>query len=129
MNSLRFAIAAAAGLVAVGAVWAGSSALPAGNLVKNPGAETPVGGAGQSQPPVYPAAWQPEEGVTDPDGRPARPVQSIRYGPHQAVLAPAVSAAIGAAGASSPAGTRARSPARSRRSTSAARLPTSAQAV
>ena len=89
---------AAATLVALTVLPAGTaatSALPAGNLVKNPGAETPVGAVVQSNPPVYPAAWENEEGLKDAKGQPGRPVQTIRYGTHQFVLNPALSKAIG----------------------------------
>jgi hypothetical protein len=87
-------IAVVPGLVAVGAVSAGSTALPAGNLVKNPGAEVPLGAAVQSNPPVFPVGWENEE-TTDPTGQPSKPVQAIRYGSHQFVLTPALSASIG----------------------------------
>jgi hypothetical protein len=74
---------------------AASTVLPSGNLVENPGAESPVGGPTPSSPPItYPRAWESEQ-VTDPKGQPGRPVQSIRYGTHQFVLTPALSAAIG----------------------------------
>jgi hypothetical protein len=84
---------ALAGLL-VGAVGAQQTALPAGNLVKNPGGEVPVGSVNASDPPVYPAVWQSED-LTDPKGQPGRPVQVLRYGPHQFVLTPALSKAIG----------------------------------
>jgi hypothetical protein len=93
-STVVLAVTAAAMLALAGSVAAVESALPAGNLVKNPGAESPIGGEHASSPPVYPAAWESEE-VTDPKGQPGRPVQSIRYGPHQFVLTPAFSAAIG----------------------------------
>jgi hypothetical protein len=93
-STVALAVTAAAMLALAGSVAAVESALPAGNLVKNPGAESPIGGEHASSPPVYPAAWESEE-VTDPKGQPGRPVQSIRYGPHQFVLTPAFSAAIG----------------------------------
>jgi hypothetical protein len=66
---------------------AATTVLPAGNLVKNPGAESPVGGPNPSGAPItYPGAWTSEEGV-------GRPVQSIRYGSWD--LQPALSTAIG----------------------------------
>jgi len=79
----------------VGPVGARESALPAGNLVKNPGGEVPVGGVLASNPPVLPVGWENEDGLTDAKGQPGRPVQSIRYGPHQFVLTPALSKSIG----------------------------------
>lgn len=95
----RRIVVVVAGLVAVGvlvgSVGAGQTAVPAGNLVKNPGAEAPVGGELASNPPVFPVGWENEEGLTDPKGQPGRPVQSLRYGPHQFVLTPAFSKAIG----------------------------------
>jgi hypothetical protein len=86
--------AAAAVLALAGSVAAVESAVPAGNLVKNPGAEVPRGAALQSNPPVYPSAWEDEE-AKDPSGQPSKRVQSIRYGTHQFVLSSALSAAIG----------------------------------
>jgi hypothetical protein len=97
--TVRRIVVFVAGLMAVGVlvgpVGARENALPAGNLVKNPGGEAPVGGALPSTAPVYPAAWEKQEGLTDPSGQPSTPVQLLRYGTHQQVLAPAVSAAIG----------------------------------
>jgi hypothetical protein len=87
-------VALAGASIATAALTAGS-AIPAGNLVKNPGAESPVGSVNASDPPVFPAVWESEEGLTDPKGQPGRPVQSLRYGPHQFVLKPALSKAIG----------------------------------
>jgi hypothetical protein len=55
----------------------------------------PIGSVNASDPPVFPAAWQSEEGLTDAKGQPGRPIQVIRYGPHQFVLTPALSKAIG----------------------------------
>jgi hypothetical protein len=80
-------VAGAGVLLAAGTVGAEPDALPAGNLVKNPGAEAPVGGPNPSSPPItYPGTWTSEEGV-------GRPVQSIRYGSWD--LQPALSTAIG----------------------------------
>lgn len=101
MRLQLFGVAAAGALMlvvfvatAVSATTAGS-ALPAGNLVKNSGAEAPLGGVQASNPPVLPVGWESEEGLKDPTGQPGRPVQSLRYGPHQFVLTPALSKAIG----------------------------------
>jgi hypothetical protein len=89
-------VAGTAMLVLAGSVTAGESALPVGNLVKNPGAETPVGLAVQAPDgtAVNPVGWENEE-AKDPTGQPSKPVQSVRYGSHQFVLKPAVSSAIG----------------------------------
>jgi hypothetical protein len=83
-------------LVLAGTVWAVETALPSGNLVKNPGAETPLGGAVQTPDgtAVNPVGWENEE-ATDAAGQPSKPVQSVRYGSHQFVLKPEVSATIG----------------------------------
>jgi hypothetical protein len=81
-------------LVLAGSVAAGEGALPAGNLVRNPGAEVPPGAVVQSNPPVFPVAWEHEE-AKDRSGQPGKPVQAIRYGTHQFVLSKALSAAIG----------------------------------
>jgi hypothetical protein len=83
-------------LVLAGPVVAVENALPKGNLVKNPGAETPLGAAVQTPDgtAVNPVAWEDQE-ATDTTGQPSKPVQSVRYGSHQFVLKPAVSAAIG----------------------------------
>jgi hypothetical protein len=88
-------VAVSLALLGAATVAAEPTALPSGNLVKNPGGEVPVGSVNASDPPVSPVVWQQEEGLTDPKGQPGRPVQVIRYGPHQFVLTPAVSKAIG----------------------------------
>jgi hypothetical protein len=79
------------GFVIVGTV-AGSAvarqtALPAGNLVKNPGGEVPLGGAFTTRN-IAPAVWVAEEG----DGK---PVQVVRYGKDPRLLPPTLSASIG----------------------------------
>jgi hypothetical protein len=97
----RRTIAAAAGLVVTGSAvlalaasaTAVDRALPAGNLVRNPGGEVPLGGATASAPPVLPVAWQNEE-AKDKSGQPGKPVQVLRYGTHQSVLPRALSASI-----------------------------------
>jgi hypothetical protein len=78
--------------VLAGAVGAGESALPAGNLVKNPGGEAPRG-ADFPTGNIAPAAWTKGED-TDGSG-----VQLVRYGPNttltSAVPSKVVSTAIG----------------------------------
>ena len=96
-----------------GSVGAEQAGLPAGNLVKNPGGEVPLGAALQSNPPVFPVAWEHEE-AKDPSGQPGKPVQAIRYGPHQFVLRARCPPRSAAAGTSSTAATRAASRRRSR---------------
>jgi hypothetical protein len=92
-STVVLAVTAAAMLALAGSVAAVESALPAGNLVKNPGAESPVGGPTPSSPPItHPAVWTSEDGLMA-DGQPGRPVQSIRYGSWD--LTTAMSAAIG----------------------------------
>ncbi|MCZ7588755.1 MAG: hypothetical protein M5U27_07865 [Gaiella sp.] len=91
---LVLAVAMVAALLPLPAGNAATTVLPSGNLVKNPGAETPAGAPVQSNPPVFPALWQSEEGLMA-QGQPGKPAQSLRYGPHQFVLTPALSAAIG----------------------------------
>jgi hypothetical protein len=74
---------------------AATTALPSGNLVKNPGGEFPFG-ADTPNSTVRPTAWQPM-----PNPVPNRPpgedpaAQVVRYGTHQFVLPVAVSKAIG----------------------------------
>jgi hypothetical protein len=86
--------AAVAALLLLPAGNAATTALPSGNLVKNPGGETPVGGALPAENKAVPAAWQD---APDPDpSRGAGPgIQVVRYGTHQSVLTPALSKAIG----------------------------------
>jgi hypothetical protein len=78
--------------VLAGAVGAGESALPAGNLVKNPGGEVPRGAEFPTGN-IAPAAWTEGED-TDGSG-----VQLVRYGPNttltSAVPSKVVSTAIG----------------------------------
>ncbi len=80
--------------VVVGPVGAGQTALPAGNLVKNPGGEVPLGGDLWTRN-IPPAAWQKED-VAAPDGRVGAGVQVVRYAKNEAngVLGTARSAAI-----------------------------------
>jgi len=75
------AMASAVGLVLAGAGGAGQTAIPAGNLVKNPGGEVPVGGDHWTRN-IAPAAWQKED-VPAPDGRVGAGVQVVRYGKNE----------------------------------------------
>lgn len=61
--------------VVAGSVGAGSAALPAGNLVKNPGAEIPRG-AEFSTSNIPPASW------TKGDDTEGNGIQVVRYGPN-----------------------------------------------
>jgi hypothetical protein len=85
---------AAAGLVLVGvlagSVGAQGSALPVGNLVKNPGGEVPLGGDFWTRN-IEPAVWVQ---VTDEDER-GKGVQVVRYGKDSRLLDASLSAAIG----------------------------------
>jgi hypothetical protein len=80
--------------VLVGPVGARQTALPAGNLVKNPGGEVPFGGDHWTRN-IAPAAWQKED-VPAPDGRVGEGVQVVRYGKNEGngILGTARSASI-----------------------------------
>jgi hypothetical protein len=89
---LRWIIASAvAGLVSVGftagTVNAREAVVPAGNLVKNPGGESPFGGDFWTRN-VAPFAWKMEE--ADGNG-----VQVVRYGTDSRLLDKSLSTAIG----------------------------------
>lgn len=75
--------------VLAGSVGARQSALPAGNLVKNPGAEFPLGAKTPWGTPVKPAAWT-VEGVGRDKG-----VQVVRYGTDPRLMDTALSKEIG----------------------------------
>jgi len=102
MTARAIALATATGIVvgcagvllAAGSVGAKPNALPAGNLVKNPGAETPLGGALPSENKAVPAMWQ-DMPHPDPSRGAGPGIQAVRYGTHQSVLTPALSGAIG----------------------------------
>jgi hypothetical protein len=95
LNVRSIFVMAAAGLVVVGvlagSVGAGQAALPAGNLVKNPGGEVPFGGDFWTRN-IAPAVWQKEN---DPADERAQGVQVVRYGKDSRLLESALSAAIG----------------------------------
>jgi hypothetical protein len=78
-----------AGLV-VGSAGGGSTALPSGNLVKNPGGEVPFGGDFWTRG-IEPAVWVQ---ATDDDER-GKGVQVVRYGKDSRLLDKKLSAAIG----------------------------------
>jgi hypothetical protein len=65
------------------------AALPAGNLVKNPGGEFPFGGTFVTAN-IKPAAWKVDAPTKGDKG-----VQVVRYGPDNRLIAPDVSKAIG----------------------------------
>jgi hypothetical protein len=87
MRVLFVVIAITAGLVVVALGSAGETAIPAGNLVKNPGAEANAGGDHYVKN-VAPNGWTKGEGET-------RPIQVIRYAEHPHLPNRAVSTAIG----------------------------------
>ncbi len=68
-------------------------ALPAGNLVKNPGGEVPFGGELYIRN-IAPTVWQKED-VKDTDGRVGNGVQVIRYGKDSRNLPTTLAASIG----------------------------------
>ncbi len=76
--------------VVAGSVGAEQTALPAGNLVKNPGGEVPFGGDFWTRN-VLPTVWVQDD--TDEDR--AMGVQVVRYGKDSRLLDPALSKAIG----------------------------------
>ncbi len=88
-------LAGAAVLLGASTVGAESTALPAGNLVNNPGGESPFGGEHYTRN-ITPAAWQ-HEVVKFPDGRVGPGVQVVRYNANEAnaILGKARSASIG----------------------------------
>jgi len=96
---LRSIVLATAGVLVVAAsataALTGATALPAGNLVKNPGGEVPLGG-GNGVVNVAPVAWLKED-VKGSDGRVQAGVQVVRYVKHEAngILGTARSASIG----------------------------------
>jgi hypothetical protein len=92
-STVVLALTAAAVLALAGSVAAVESALPAGNLVKNPGGESPLGGDINTKN-IAPAGWQ-DMPHPDPTRGPGPGVQVVRYGTHQFVLLPALSASIG----------------------------------
>lgn len=80
--------AAVAGLVDPTAVSAKDAAVPAGNLVRNPGAEANAGGEGNTRN-IPPKDW-----LTEKQGA-ANGVQALRYGSHAYHPPRALAAAIG----------------------------------
>jgi hypothetical protein len=95
MKALSILVLTGTAIVAVGSVSAARTALPAGNLVKNPGAEAV---AGAYQPGVgKPAGWETEGRGSDGEPRDFLGIASIGYGTSESYLQKPQSAPVAGA--------------------------------
>jgi hypothetical protein len=88
MRLRSIAMASAAGLVLTGVVGAAQTAIPAGNLIKNPGGESNQGGVNILQN-VSPSGWVTSGGEGD------KGISVLRYGAHGYFPDKAFAASIG----------------------------------